>query len=239
MTIRTTFVYLALSTLGIASFVSAEALEPSAAIPIEAGAGLDAAFWALPAKSLKSLAREGLQVIREKPANASFSATTLQYAGNDLLKLEEWLGEDSASLLYQEEPKSNVMGDALLRFAGYIAIPAAGEVTFTSVSDDGSIVWIGGQKIIHNDGYGAAPGDFPDGTALFASAGIYPIEIAFFNGDWTDEAGNHGESIIRFFVDGEPVKEGALYSVHVLGDAVDFPSNPLTESIGEKLASSL
>ncbi len=226
------------ATLSIGSLARAGSLEPSGSIPSEPGSGLNASFWNQPAGSLKSLAREGLQIIREEPANATFLATTMQYAGNDLLRLEQWLGEDASSLHFEVKPEVDVLGDSLLRFTGYIAIPEAGKVTFSSSSDDGSIVWIGGKKIIHNDGYGAAPGDFPEGSANFARPGLYPIEIAFFNGDWIDaEAGFHGESIIRFSVNGKPAAPGSLYSRSDLEGQLSFPSNPLTDPVEASVAS--
>lgn len=213
-------------------------MEPVGEIPAEPGTGLNASFWNQPAGSLKSLAREGLQIIREEPANATFLATTMQYAGNDLLRLEQWLGDDASSLHFTKKPDQDVLGDSLIRFTGYIAIPEAGEVKFSSSSDDGSIVWIGGKKIIHNDGYGAAPGDFPEGSAHFASAGLYPIEIAFFNGDWIDaEKGFHGESIIRFSINGKAAAAGSFYSLSSLGAELGFPENPLTAPVEATVAS--
>ncbi|MDQ8179355.1 PA14 domain-containing protein [Pelagicoccus sp. SDUM812005] len=234
MNIRLTQALAAFFTLSTATF--AYPLQPVGEIPNEAGTGLDAQFWAQPAKSLKSLGRQALDVIREEPTNATFRSSAVQYGGNDLWSLEKWLGDDVGSLSYQNKPDANVMGDCVLRFSGYIAIPEAGEVSFTCSSDDGSMVWIGGELVILNDGYGAAPGDFPEGTATFAEAGLYPIEIAFFNGDWEDGHGNHGESIIRFFVDGEPARKGAFYSKSELEASLGFPANPLTDPVGTAVA---
>lgn len=40
----------------------------------------------------------------------------------------------------------------LVRFDGYIYIPTDGTYEFALYSDDGSILWLDGQKVVVNDG---------------------------------------------------------------------------------------
>jgi len=67
-------------------------------------------------------------------------------------------------------------------FTGYISIPAAGTYTFTTQSDDGSVVFIDNNynPVVANNffqGFNAK-----SGTYTFASAGLYPIAIGYNQG---------------------------------------------------------
>jgi hypothetical protein len=59
-----------------------------------------------------------------------------------------------------------------VRFRGIITVPAAGDWTFSTTSDDGSVLWINGTKVVDNDGVhslqtrsGTIP--LPAGAAFF------------------------------------------------------------------------
>ena len=104
---------------------------------------------------------------------------------NDLTPIRDWLLADGESYVGAD----GNMDDGILSFTGYIRIDSPGEVDLRSESDDGSIIWIAGEKVVDNDGSHGAPGPAPDGTYNFESAGLYPIEIAWFNGDWTNDDG--------------------------------------------------
>src|SRR5206468_6280596 len=79
--------------------------------------------------------------------------------------------------------------DAGFRMSGFINVPAAGALNIGTTSDDGSRIKIGGIDIINNDG---GHGDATvDATVNFLAAGLYPIEITYFNGDWTSDGNNH------------------------------------------------
>ena len=62
-------------------------------------------------------------------------------------------------------------------FAGYINIPAAGQYTFVTGSDDGSKLFIDGQQIVNNDGlHGLRE---REGTVTL-SEGLHPIRVSYF-----------------------------------------------------------
>src|SRR5207247_423314 len=77
-------------------------------------------------------------------------------------------------------------------FSGYINIASAGVLNIGTTSDDGVRIKIGGVDIVNNDG---SHGDVTkDQDVNFASSGLYPIEITYFNGDWTSDGNNHSGS---------------------------------------------
>ncbi len=198
--------------------------QPIMEIPSEAGSGLDGRFWKKENLQLTGLSKEILHEINSKPADATFTATTLSYGGNDRLTVKEWLGKDAKSLAFSRDSEDFIMDGSIFSFTGLIAIPEAGEVHFRSSSDDGSIVWINGEKVISNDFYGAIPGNSPDGKVMFLSPGLYPIEIMFYNAGWRDYSGTRGEGIINFTVNGEPVNPNTLYSANTINSTIVFPS---------------
>ena len=113
------------------------------------------------------------------------------------------------------------MNDGLLSFTGYVRIDNPGEVDIRSESDDGSVIWIAGTKVVDNDGGHGAPGPSPDGSYNFESPGLYPIEIAWYNGNWTNDAGDHGGANLKVLAGGakSPV---TFYTVHLM-----WPQSPL------------
>lgn len=67
--------------------------------------------------------------------------------------------------------------DVLLRFRGFVDVPAAGRYDFHLTSDDGSMLWIDGEVCVDNDGV--------HGPRLVSGArtlgeGMHTIEVAFF-----------------------------------------------------------
>lgn len=63
------------------------------------------------------------------------------------------------------------------RFRGFITVPADGVYTFSALSDDGSNLWIGGQKVVANDG----PHSSAEKSGWVALAkGPHPITVTFF-----------------------------------------------------------
>ena len=127
-----------------------------------------------------------------------FISTNVNYSGNDISPILEWLGDDAGSFVGTE----GELNDGLIQFKGYVAIDEAGLHTFRSASDDGSVVFVGNQVVVNNDGGHGAPGPAPDGSAFFPAAGLYPIEVAWFNGNWTNDAGDHGGANIDLTMDG-------------------------------------
>ena len=64
-------------------------------------------------------------------------------------------------------------------FQGLLKITEAGRYTIRGASDDGSALWLGGYKILNNDGF---HGMTDLAATLDLKPGMYPIKIAYFNG---------------------------------------------------------
>src|SRR5262249_41660609 len=107
------------------------------------------------------------------------------YSGNDLTPVTDCLGADSGS--YVGGPGN--MDDGAFRFSGFLNITTPGILNLGATSDDGSRIKIGGIDIIQNDGSHSDP--TMDMDVNFAAAGLYAIEITYFNGDWTSDGDNH------------------------------------------------
>jgi hypothetical protein len=77
------------------------------------------------------------------------------------------------------------LDDGAFRFSGFLNVAAPGTISLGTTSDDGSRITIGNLDILNNDGsHGDQTGDT---NVNFAVAGVYPIEITYFNGDWTSD----------------------------------------------------
>ncbi len=125
------------------------------------------------------------------PARGSFSATAFDYGGNDLTPISEWLRGDAGSFSDAGGELEANLDDGVFRMVGYIQVNVPGERTFSTTSDDGSVVYIGPDLVISNDnGHG---NQTVENTYDFPAAGFYPIDVRYFNGDWLNEAGTeHG-----------------------------------------------
>ena len=121
------------------------------------------------------------------PASGTFDATVLTHTGNDLTDVVTWLGADAASFT----GTADNLDDGAFRFTGYINVAAPGVVNLGTTSDDGSRITIGGIDLVNNDG---GHGDATvDADANFEAAGVYPIEITYWNGDWTSDNSPDGD----------------------------------------------
>lgn len=78
-----------------------------------------------------------------------------------------------------------------LRFTGYFEAPATGLYCFTLVSNDGSRLWIGDERIIDHDVRHMA---VPRGNPVALDAGFHPITIEYFQ--------SAGRKHLEFFVEG-------------------------------------
>ena len=198
-----------------------------------AGSGLDGRYWQAEPKAVSSLQNKGeatdigLHVINNYYPTGTFTATGLDFqGGNDLTPIQEWLQGDGESYVGAD----GNMDDGILSFTGYIRIDNPGEIAIRSASDDGSVIWIAGQKVVDNDGGHGAPGPSPDGSYNFEEAGLYPIEIAYYNGDWTNDAGDHGGANLGITANGDPIPGAILYSASDIGATAIAASSIVTET---------
>lgn len=186
-------------------------------VPSSAGDGLVAQYWQLDPKGIiageNPMKTQAFDIMAASAADLTFTATEFNYqGGNDLTPVNEWTQGDSASITGGDATTFN-MGDGFINFSGYIAIDQPGTVDFWIGSDDGSVLWIGDEMVVDNDGGHGAPGPAPNGSAAFESAGLYPVELNYFNGEWTNDAGDHGGANFEWRMGGEG---GATISSSVL-----------------------
>ena len=207
---------------------------PLGAVKARKGTGLDGRYWQAGAKTINNLRDNGLEIITGSHPTATFRATHLTYqGGNDLTTARKWLTLSRTYVGYNGN-----MDDGILSFTGYIRIDtpprgiAPGQVAIRSESDDGSMVWIAGTKVVDNDGRHDAPGPTPDGTYNFHTPGFYPIEIAWFNSDSTNDAGDHGDASLKLLVNGNSVPKSVLYTAANVG-AVAIAASSITEAKGD------
>ncbi len=158
------------------------------------GDGLYGEYWQRGVNTIKTdgntvpANRIDTQIASFGAPSGTFAAKALSYTGNDLSPVPAWLAGDTASF----SGKPGNLDDGAFRFSGFISIKAAGKLNIGTTSDDGSRVKIAGMDIIANDG---GHGDATvDADVNFAAAGVYPIEITYFNGDWTSDGDNHSGS---------------------------------------------
>ncbi|MDA1277721.1 MAG: PA14 domain-containing protein [Verrucomicrobia bacterium] len=161
---------------------------PSLAIP---GTGLKGEYWQ---RGVNTIATDGntvdanrvdTQIAGFGAASGTFTATVLNYLGNDLSEMPAWLGDDAGS--YSGTPGN--LDDGAFRFTGFLNIAAPGIINIGTTSDDGTRIKIAGKDVINNDG---GHGDATvDADVAFEAAGVYPIEVTYFNGDWTSDGNSH------------------------------------------------
>ena len=166
-----------------------KAAGPALAVP---GTGLNGEYWQRPVVSIlvdgNDVRENGIdrQIEGFGSATGTFTATEFNYLGNDLTPMPDWLAGDAGSY---SGPAGN-LDDGAFRFTGFINIAAAGSINIGTTSDDGSRINIAGTDVIDNDG---GHGDATvDADVAFEAAGVYPIEVTYFNGDWTSDGTNTG-----------------------------------------------
>jgi serine/threonine-protein kinase len=67
----------------------------------------------------------------------------------------------------------------IMRFSGFIQIPKDGEYTFTTFSDDGSMLYIGGAPVVDNDGLHMPK---EESGKVTLKAGKHPLRVEFSQG---------------------------------------------------------
>ena len=67
--------------------------------------------------------------------------------------------------------------DFAIHFTGFIDIPTSGDYTFYTLSDDGSMLYVGSALVVNNDG---AHGPVEKGGSISLVQGLNPITVDFF-----------------------------------------------------------
>lgn len=150
-------------------------------VPVTAGTGLSANIW----QSYQGSIAASRAFATSNVAAGSFNAGTISYGDASIsTPLSSWLGSDAASLSGIDSA-TGVSG-MIMVFRGFVAVPTAGNYTFTVSSDDGMQLVIGGEVVTAYDGDRGFGGS--SNIAQFAEAGLYPIDLLY----WANTAGNSG-----------------------------------------------
>ena len=89
--------------------------------------------------------------------------------------------------------------DFALELTGYLQVPADGLYTLHLFSDDGSVLWLGEDRLIDNDGL-HGNGEIAVATAL--RKGFHPIRIGFFQAP--------GDANLELWIEGSEVGRGPV-----------------------------
>ena len=197
--------------------------------PVTSGSGLAGKSWKsqTPAQ-ITGIEGDGPAFARHYINNVApdgrFTATNFEKLGNDLTPIQEWLNADAASFT----GTNHMLDDGIAQFTGFLKITEPGDVVFHTPSDDGTKLTIGGEVVILNDGSHGEPGPAPDGTATFTAPGTYPVELVWWNGNWTDPANpaSHGGANLHWTTDGGGGLVGGVMANNL---AALYPTNPIPE----------
>jgi len=110
-------------------------------------------------------------------AGITGSANGFGYSAHDTDSARDFLqvGGDGASYA----GPTTTLGDGIFDFQGYLNVTSPGTLQFSTFSDDGSVLFIGGQQVVLNDGVHADT--MVNGSATFTQAGLYPLDLIYFN----------------------------------------------------------
>jgi hypothetical protein len=157
------------------------------AVPGSAGTGLSASYYSFGSTEATSWAQASSLIASSGGPTATFNTTAICYpdcAGNTIndspTTMAQYVGGSSTNFTYTV-PSSQIpttIADTAMVVTGYIAITQAGTYTFNLGSDDGSLLYIGGQQIINNDGQHSFATDTQQVT--FTTAGLYAITLDDF-----------------------------------------------------------
>jgi hypothetical protein len=160
--------------------------------------GLQGSYWDRDVAEIpvdgNALAQGGYAdtTVYPSPPTGTFIFTaTGDYLGNDLSVVDgnpgSWLGIDAVSYT----GIAGNMDDGIIRLQGYVQIEIPNTIVAVSLNtDDGSRLFFADQQSITNDG---SHGDVTvSDTVTFVDPGFYPVEVRFFNGDWTSDGGHNG-----------------------------------------------
>ncbi len=159
--------------------------------------------------------KQAVDFIASHSANATFSATNLNYGGTDTgqlfgnnlgtsSNLGKFLGADSASLTYANGTTQTTTSDAIVELTGKVTM-AAGDYSLRITADDGYAVYIDGKQVA------AVDGNQPSTTDVFnfslATSGAHDIQIVYW------DQGSYAQLTVEV----APVTGGVVGTYGVLG----------------------
>ncbi len=168
-----------------AGAVTIAANASAGAVPAYAGSGLAGTYYAFNTGGINNLAQANQLVSAAAAATATFTSNTICFpdcAGtsiSDSSSLSALLNGNVTNFSYTSGASAvTQLNQSVMILTGYVAVTQAGPYTYYLGSDDGSVLSIGGQNIIDNDGNHS----FTTDTAVvtYAAAGLYAISIEYF-----------------------------------------------------------
>jgi surface adhesion protein len=129
--------------------------------------------------------KQALDFIAIHPADAAFSATSLNYGGSDFsnnlgttTNLSDFLGSDSGSLIYANGSAQPTTSDAIVELTGKVTM-AAGDYSLKITADDGYSVYIDGKQVA------AVDNNQPSSTQItsfsIATTGAHDLQIVYWD----------------------------------------------------------
>jgi hypothetical protein len=170
-----------------AGAVTIGADQSAGAVPMDAGTGLLGSYYKLNTTFVTSMAQATQFIAASGGPTATFTTTTVCYPNCNIstvadasTSLAGLLNGNASNLIYTVPPSQipTTTDHSAMVLTGYIAIAQAGTYNFNLAADDGAQLTIGNQIIIA----GGAMHSFEidSGSAVFAAAGLYAINIQYF-----------------------------------------------------------
>ena len=158
-----------------------------APVPTSAGTGLAVKYYTFGNTEETSWAANSAAIAAGSGPVATFNTTEICYpdcAGSTVndssTTMAQYVANGASNFTYTVSPSQipTTIANSAMVITGYLDITQAGTYTFNLGSDDGSILYIGGQQIINGDSQRSQS----TGTqqVSFAQAGLYAITIDYY-----------------------------------------------------------
>jgi hypothetical protein len=156
-------------------------------VPMDPGTGLLGSYYKLNTTFVTSMAQATQFIAASGGPTATFTTTTVCFPNCNLSTLTDsatslttLLNGNATNLMYTIPPSQipTTTDHSAMVLTGYIAIAQAGTYNFNLAADDGAQLTIGNQIIIAGGAMHSFETD--SGSAVFAAAGLYAINIQYF-----------------------------------------------------------
>jgi hypothetical protein len=170
-----------------AGAVTIGADQSAGAVPMDPGTGLLGSYYKLNTTFVTSMAQSTQFIAASGGPTATFTTTTVCFPNCNLStvtdsasSLSTLLNGNATNLMYTVPPSQipTTVDHSAMVLTGYIAIAQAGTYNFNLASDDGAQLTIGNQTIIAGGALHSF--EIDSGSAVFAAAGLYAINIQYF-----------------------------------------------------------
>ena len=125
--------------------------------------------------------------------NASYAASHFNYSGGDTTPTNTFLGADSNGTAASD---STPLESTVLDATGYVDVGVAGTYTFSMNADDAGAIYVDGTPGVAGSGTMVVGANYGNGgqtgSVDFTSAGVYQVEILYYNSTAYPYAGGAG-----------------------------------------------